>query len=304
MNREELLSLLPKFQHKYEKVKQWQRVDDIRKLILDAHEEFAPLYDKIATEFMGNSDKATFENLFNFLKGNIAYVEEGVRRQYVRSPVAILEHGISDCKGYASFIGGVLDALKRLGGSFDWRYVFAGYGDTNHVFVEADANGKEYWIDPVLKNFNQRTPEPLTIRKFERDMALYKVSGVGCAKCAGGKMGIISQQVESCMLPYESIDQQVMRLTTCSSGGGGGISVPFDTNPDVYDLPINDNTPINAPIDALPMDPGEPVTMNPAPAPPPAGGNGGGTPAQEKSGFPWWILLVAGGMYAMSKKGR
>lgn len=302
MDREYLLRLLPKFQHKYEKVVTWQKVSDIRKLILDAHEEFAPLYDKIGTEFMGNSDKATFQNIFNFLKGNIKYVEEGVNRQYVRSPVAILEHGESDCKGYASFIGGVLDALQRLGGSFQWRYVFAGYGDTNHVFVEADANGKQYWIDPVLKTFDQRTPEPLTVRKFERDMALYKVSGVGCgcSGCNGGKVGIVTEAVQSCMLPYESIDQQVARLTTCSSGGGG-ISVPFDTNPPVYDLPINDNTPINAPIDAIPMDPGEPVTMKPAPAPPPSGGNGGGS---SNGGFPWWILLVAGGVYAMSKKGR
>lgn len=288
MDRGELLQMLPKFRHKYEKVVQWQKVSDIRKLILDAHEEFAPLYDVIATEFMGRSDRETFQNVFNFLKDNIRYVEEGVARQYVRSPVAILEHGESDCKGYASFIGGVLDALQRLGGSFTWQYVFAGYGDTNHVFVEADTASKNYWIDPVLNDFNQRTPEPLTIRKFQRDMALYKVSGVGSCNCGdcNGKMGRTIMQAESCLLPYESIDQQVARLTECSSGGPG-ITVPFDVTPDMYDLPVNDNTPINAPIDATPMTPGEPVTMNPAPAPPPnpPGGNGGEIP---------WVPIVLG----------
>lgn len=305
MEREAILARLPKVKNKLKLIDPTQTVSKIRRQIMQSHDENAGLYDAIAPQYVRRSMRQTFEELWAWLRDNIRYEEEGVRKQIIKTPQALLETGVADCKSFASFVGGILDALKRMGKPLDWRYVFAGYGDTNHVFVEADAGGRTYWIDPVLPAFDQREPKPFTIRKFERDMALYTMSGTpktGCTGCAG-KMGITVMQAQECILPYESIDQQMIRLTGCQSGGGGQI-IPFSPATDMYDLPVETGPPLTSPVDARPLDPGEPVTMNPPPRPAPAP-----SPVSD-SGFMGWVsenpllaaLLAAGTVYVLTKK--
>lgn len=308
MERDVILAQLPKVRNKLKLIDPTQTVSKIRKQIMRSHDDNLFLYDAIAPQYVRRSMRQTFEELWSWLRDNIQYIEESGKKQIIKTPQALLETGISDCKSFASFVGGILDAMKRMGKPLDWRYVFAGYGDTNHVFVEADSGGKTYWIDPVLPSFDQREPKPFTIRKFERDMALYTMSGTGKTGCAGcaGKMGITMAQAEDCVLPYESIDQQMIRLTGCQSGGGGGQIIPFSPAQDLYDLPIDTGLPMTSPVDAKPLDPGTPVTMNPppAPAPPPSPGS--------DTGFMGWVsenpllaaLIAAGAVYVMTKKKR
>lgn len=182
MTREVLLMALPPFNDQLELVKKRQTVEDIMRQIPRDHARFSSDYDLIAVRFIGRDKVGTLENLFDFLKANIAYDAEGEKAQILKNPTAILETGVCDCKCYALFIGGVLGALNRLGYGIQWNYAFAQYmGDSlpGHVFIQAEVNGKEYWVDPVLDRFDQRDPEPTNIRKKQiADMALYTMTGV------------------------------------------------------------------------------------------------------------------------------
>lgn len=185
MLRSLLLDKLPPFQGVYELVSERQTVGQIIKEVLKGHVAFYRDYDKIATEFYYPDTVKTFKALFNFLKSNVSYREEREDKQTVSSPSAIISLGEGDCKHYAGFIGGVLDALQRKGVNADWWYRFASYdplsSEPGHVFVIAEVDGVQYWIDPVLSSFNQRLkPFHFIDRKISiPTMALYKVSGVG-----------------------------------------------------------------------------------------------------------------------------
>ncbi len=260
MLREAMLMKLPDFRDKWELVKKNQSVKDIMNQIFLSHDENESSYDKIANDFVGGTDVETFENLFNFLKEFVPYDEEPEEEQVIKSPAAIIETARGDCKTYASFIGGVLDALIRRGADIDFCYVFAGYNaGYGHVFIEAISNGAYYWIDPVLAAFNSRTPSPTKVKKFCKDMALYKLSGV-----EKKSVGNIDQK-QDCVIPYESMDQQLVRLTKCSPSINAGTLIPSNSNPTIYDLPTDGQFYQPAPVDALPLNPGMPVTAQDVP---------------------------------------
>lgn len=169
---------------KREKIVQDQGTWDIVREVKDAHVHFARDYDSIAKMFWKGSAKKTGEALFGFLKKNILYKAEPEQHQSTRSPSAIITKGVkrsnfNDCKHYASFIGGVLDSLKRQGYPIKWVYRFARYDplerDPGHVFVVLK-NGRETWIDPVLPSFDDKRGYIDAIDK-KIDMPLYRISG-------------------------------------------------------------------------------------------------------------------------------
>ena len=166
-------------------IKRNQDVYDIIGAMLEAHKIHAAEYNKIAGYFWAGSDEQTARNLFNFLKKNVRYKIETDQEQRVMSPAAILTLKANDCKNYALFINGVLDALKRQG-KIKGRilYRFASYKlldeAPHHVFSVLQIGNNEYWIDPVLKSFNERK---IYFHKIDREpMALYSVSGIGQTK--------------------------------------------------------------------------------------------------------------------------
>lgn len=132
--------------------------DIIQRMMLK-HKNCACDYSKIARDFEGRDVYEVAENLFNFCKTNIQYREEKISKQYVSSPQTILQRGYCDCKGYALFCGGVLDALNRQGWKIKWVYRFASDDIKNeipgHVFIVITDGGHEIWLDPVLNYFNQ-----------------------------------------------------------------------------------------------------------------------------------------------------
>lgn len=138
-----------------------QTVHDIVKEVVEAHDEFSQDYDTIGRFFpVGN-----YKKLFNFCKANIVYSVEPEDDQTTRSPAATLTIGEGDCKHYAGFIGGIIDAWNRnQGAKIKWCYRFASYDVTidepGHVFVVVFENGNELWIDPVLDYLDQRSPAP------------------------------------------------------------------------------------------------------------------------------------------------
>jgi len=181
MQKNILLAKLPVFQGRYQLVSKRQTVSEIVREVVAGHKMFYQHYDAIANDFFYPDPVKTFQSLFSFLKGAVKYNEETEESQTVTSPAGILAIGEGDCKHYASFIGGVLDALKRLGVKINWWFRFASYdpyiNEPGHVFVVGEYNGKQYWIDPVLKEFNQRlTPQTYIDKKI--NMPLYRVSGI------------------------------------------------------------------------------------------------------------------------------
>lgn len=157
---------------------------DIINRILIKHKKCAEYYDRIADDFSASSVERVAEKLWEFCKSNIAYDEETIERQEVSSPQTILQRGHCDCKGYALFIGGVLDALNRQGWNIKWKYRFASDDKNNdtpgHVFVVIDTAQGEIWIDPVLNYFNQEHYFPF-YQDRKVSAAPAAIAGCGCA---------------------------------------------------------------------------------------------------------------------------
>jgi hypothetical protein len=182
MTADALLSVLPPYKGRVITVVKDQDVDDIIAEVCDAHKYFAKDYDKIAKYFWTGNIYETCKKLFDFCKSHIVYEIETDNDQTTKSPAAILREGRGDCKHYAGFIAGVLDAINRqFGAGIDWMYRFASYdmlsSTPQHVFVVAEDNEGEIWVDPVLKKFDARLqPAHKPINK--KIMALQRVSGI------------------------------------------------------------------------------------------------------------------------------
>lgn len=161
-----------------------QSAGDIINAMLAYHNLYKSEYDKLAPQFLATSDYGVGKKIFNFLKKNTKYEIESDKKQYIKSPSAILYSGSNDCKNYALFTGGVLDAMNRLYNSnIDWCYRYASYKYLDkipqHVFVVINPNtNNEIWIDPVLQNYNQRVQPTYIINKKVKDMALIALSGI------------------------------------------------------------------------------------------------------------------------------
>lgn len=193
MEKRLLLGLLPAFTNQSVLIEKRQAVKDIIREVLAAHEVFASDYDKIAAQFYCGSPKKIAQALFNFCKQNIRYKVEPEERQTTKSPAAILALGDSvggDCKHYAGFIGGVLDALNRKGCPIEWHYRFASYDmfdrTPQHVFIVVNDQGNEIWVDPVLGSFDQKLQpyhSPIDKRpKTVSNMPLFRISGIATSE--------------------------------------------------------------------------------------------------------------------------
>ena len=161
-----------------------QNTPDIMREVYQSHKHFAGDYDKLIDNFFESDPVKFAKEVFNYCKKNLVYRQESENFQTTRSPAAILHTKKVDCKHYASFIAGSLDALRRKYNlKFDLYFRFGNYSifDTmpGHVFVVMVLDGIEYWIDPVLNKFNQRDPLPVSfIDKKIRNMSLVRISGL------------------------------------------------------------------------------------------------------------------------------
>lgn len=155
VNKELLLNRLPPYRDKWVTVARDQNLGDLIGGIEGYHKVFRPYYDRIGQYFVGGDIAETCDNLFYNVKRYIRYKEETKDWQSSAVPNGMLIRGVGDCKHYASFIAGCLDAIDRSGlQKIDWTYVFASYRidkrDPYHVFVCAyDEAGNEIWVDPT-----------------------------------------------------------------------------------------------------------------------------------------------------------
>jgi len=174
---------LPGFRGIQQVVKVNQDTKDIITEVLSAHQAFRKDYDIILDYFPATDPLQLAKKLFRFCKENIRYRVESDKLQTTRSPAGILYLKNGDCKHYAGFVAGVLDAWRRYNKEkFSIYYRFASYDIFEripaHVFVILIYNGKEYWIDPVLKSFDIREPAPTYFNDKLIPMALVRISGL------------------------------------------------------------------------------------------------------------------------------
>jgi hypothetical protein len=174
-----LLDKISGFENRHKMLVLEQSTGDIIQAIINTHPKYSHDYEKIAKYFKGRTDRETCQNVWNFLKKNIKYVIESENKQIVRSPAAILFQGVSDCKCYSLFAGGILDALK-----IPFCYRFTSYKvenkDPGHVFIVAyPGTEQEIWIDPVLSRFDYKKQFVYKIDKKPKSMAIYQISGIG-----------------------------------------------------------------------------------------------------------------------------
>lgn len=191
MNSSAILNKLS-FTGKRELLLRNQDANDIIKAMLNAHNQYKNDYDKISDQFYTGDIKTTAQKIYNFLDENIKYTVESENNQRIMSPAAIVSLKQNDCKNYALFTVGILDSLKRKGKinnkSF-FRFVSYNLLDPSphHTFaVVIDNNGKEIWIDPVVKGFNLKK---LYYNKIDK-MPLYSISGIGEKKSKASPKGV------------------------------------------------------------------------------------------------------------------
>jgi len=181
MNAQSLIAELPPYNDQWVLINPNQTVKDIIAEVCDAHEEFAPYYDKIAYRFDGKNTDAIAEKIYGFLKQNVVYKEESDKNQTSALPTGILIRGKGDCKHYSGFAAGILDALNRQGKKIDWVYRFASYRlwdrTPHHVFVVINPGKDEIWIDPT-PNAEKMTPF-WQIDKKVKPMLHRNISGLG-----------------------------------------------------------------------------------------------------------------------------
>ena len=207
----ELLIELEPSQWNYELIESKQDVDDIIEEILRSHKLFKKDYDKIADKFTGQ--KNVLQALFEFCQVNFPYHEETTKLQSTRSPASLLERAGRkefDCKHYSTFIGGVLDALRRKGYPIEWYYRFASYDTSEHVYVVVIQDGTEIWLDPAPINgvwkrkFNDRFVLPNSY-KDKNIMALVRISG---ANQVGATMTIPMPKAQNDYTPLPEVKYQ------------------------------------------------------------------------------------------------
>jgi hypothetical protein len=179
--KQTLIDALPPFRNERVLIKKHQGTNDIIVEILEAHTHFGRDYDRIYEYFDTGNIYGTCQKIWNFEKQNLTYDAETGKDQSSKSPSAILHPGERvDCKHYALFASGILDAIKQNDNvKWDWFYRFASdkdYNNVSHVFVVVTDGKTEIWIDPCLSNFDQR--KKYIVTKDEQPMALYRISGI------------------------------------------------------------------------------------------------------------------------------
>lgn len=189
ISKNTILGKLTPFLNQQNIVVENQGVNDIISGILQTHNKYIDEYDKIYPYFIGSDLQETSKNIYDFLKKNVPYYIESNEYQFLKSPSSIISTP-SDCKSYALFSCGVLDAIKRnTGEDFEILYRFASYDPFDkvpqHVFCVVRGEGEEFWIDPVLNKFNEKKQPYFYKDKNVNKMALVGLSGVDSTQNEG-----------------------------------------------------------------------------------------------------------------------
>lgn len=183
-----ILSKLQPFLNTQRVLVQNQTVSKIKNGILNWQAKYASEYDKIYKYFLGATPKESARNVFDFLKNYVDFKIESDDLQTLRTPSAVIAPGKTmgaDCKSFALFSAGVLEAISRnTNQKIPLAFRFASYdlfsAIPKHVFtVMYPGTDKEIWVDPVLNYFDEKMQPTFYTDKKINPMALVAMAGIG-----------------------------------------------------------------------------------------------------------------------------
>lgn len=107
--------------------------DDIISVILFADKQSAVFTKKIAPYFKGANNLETARNIWNFLKKEIHYKDDGFIAQNIKSPAQFFYDREGDCKSFSIFTGSI---LQNLGIPYQIKLVsFSPGSNVTHVYI-------------------------------------------------------------------------------------------------------------------------------------------------------------------------
>jgi hypothetical protein len=183
---DKVYKLLPLVNNKKVLTKESQSTKDIIEQVLEQHKQNVKDAKKIAHLFDAGNAYGTCSNIWDFLKYKVPYKVEPSEKQTTKTLSRIIydaKRGAgNDCKHYSGFTGAILDAL-----GYKFKYRFAGYSDyintPTHVYCICTQNGNTIYVDAVINGFDIEKPYKL---KIDKEMSLYKLSGVNDTQQIGG----------------------------------------------------------------------------------------------------------------------
>jgi hypothetical protein len=194
---DKVYKLLPPVQNKRVLTKESQSTKDIIEQVLDQHKQNVKDAKKIAHLFDAGNAYGTCSNIWDFLKYKVPYKVEPSEKQTTKTLSRIIydaKRGAgNDCKHYSGFTGAILDAL-----GYKFKYRFAGYSDyintPTHVYCICTQNGNTIFVDAVINGFDIEKPFKL---KIDKEMSLYKLSGVDYDTAQIGLFGFLKRAVDN-----------------------------------------------------------------------------------------------------------
>jgi hypothetical protein len=149
---------------------------DIVKEIIETHKKGWKDTAAFAKYLQGKNTYETLENVWNFVKNNIAYKLDEFGSQFVKTPSRTWHDRYADCKSYSLFIASI---LQNLGITYRYRFVsYAKGGDYTHVYIVVPGTNLVI-IDDVMPAFNK---EKKFAHNYDIDMTkIYQMSGIGQA---------------------------------------------------------------------------------------------------------------------------
>lgn len=120
-------------------------------------------------KFQGRNLKETAHNVWNYLKNNVRYKEDGTEEQKIKMPPRLLADGEGDCKSYSLFACAVLSHYAPV----KFRYTSYREDPTpTHVYCLVD---NKYIVDAVWHTFNEEKPYTY---KYDKKMKISTLSGI------------------------------------------------------------------------------------------------------------------------------
>lgn len=152
-SRDQLLYKIDKPNWKAERIATFQSAGQIANQLKRAEYESRPTSKRLALVFNEADKKAVAAKVWYFLKNEIFYQAEPKSSQNAKTISRFLSEATGDCKHYATFAVGVLNAC----GIPAW-FTFVGQDESvkkpNHVYCTCLIDGRKYTIDPCRKYFN------------------------------------------------------------------------------------------------------------------------------------------------------
>ena len=123
-------------------------------LIMQADRLSQPFTKRFAHYLRGKNDLDTLRKVWSFVKDNIEYRRDEPGNEVVKSPGALWESKVGDCKSFSVMIGSL---LSNLGYAYKYRVAFYNpvTPEQGHIYpVVILGNGTEVIVDAVHSRFN------------------------------------------------------------------------------------------------------------------------------------------------------